>query len=357
MATERYEFKGALEFCKQVFTKFSYTEEEAGIIAEAILTSDLFGIMTHGILLLSSYEEAMEHGRIDPKARPEILQETPVSALMEGHSAMGHLTAYRAMELAIKKAKESGIGVVSVRNSNHYGFAGFYPLMAIKQNMIGFSTTNTEGIMVPTNGKRALLGTNPLAFGMPAHPFPLLLDVATTIIPSSKLTMHTVSKTPLQEGWAIDSTGNPSTDAAEVRRCLSEKISGGLLPFGGHKGYGISLMLEALTGILAGGFTSDMVRYDPWKDQMCHLFVAMDYGMFGDKSAIELRLSSYLEMIRTSERANPDVPILTHGEKEFRTMKENQQKGIAILDTTYADLKELAKRMEISLSDFLIPVK
>ena len=186
-------------------------------------------------------------------AEPEIVFQTPVSAVIDGHAGMGQLIGHRAMTLAIEKAQAAGIGMVSVRNSNHYGIAGYYARMACERGLIGMSCTNSAAIMVPTFGRKAMLGSDPIAVAVPADPYAFIFDASTTVVTRGKLEMYNKEGRPLPEGWAVGGDGRPSTDAADVLACITAKQGGGILPLGGstektgsHKGYGNAMICEIL---------------------------------------------------------------------------------------------------------------
>ena len=219
------------------------------------MQADLFGIESHGAQRMMYYHQNIKSGSVDVRARAEVLRETPVSALMDGHFAMGHLTAAKAMRMAIEKAKTAGIGMVVVRNSSHYGIAGYYPLMAEREGLAAFSMTNTGPIMVPTFGREMMLGTNPMAFCMPADPYPFWFDASTTVVTLGKVEVYNKRGKPMPEGWTIDGAGQPCSDAHRMNESDPERRSGRrILPLGGegertsgHKGYGLAIMVEALT--------------------------------------------------------------------------------------------------------------
>ena len=196
--------KNVLEkFCKDAFGKFGFSVEESSIITDVLITADMYGIESHGMQRLSRYHKGIESGRIHPDGRLEIVFETPVSAVFDGHNGMGQLISYRAMETAIKKAHQTGVAFVSVRNSNHYGIAGYYAQMAAKEGLIGISCTNSEAIMVPTFSRQAMLGSNPVAMAVPAEPYPFLYDASTTVVTRGKLEMDRKAEKPLPDGWAL----------------------------------------------------------------------------------------------------------------------------------------------------------
>ena len=170
-------------FCREVFKGYHFTEEESRQITDVLLAADLSGIESHGIQRLIRYHQEITGGLVKLDAKPEVVFETPLSAVIEGNDCMGQTLGIRAMNMAIDKARQHGFGMITVRNSNHYGIAGYYAKMAVKEDMIGMCMTNTEAIMVPTFGRQAMLGTNPIAFAMPADPVPFSFDAATTVVP------------------------------------------------------------------------------------------------------------------------------------------------------------------------------
>ena len=233
------------KFCMEAFQKFGFTKDESRIISDVLIMSDDFGIESHGMQRLVRYHKGIESGLIKIDAKPEVVFETPISAVIDGHSGMGQLLGHYAMEKAIEKAKTSGVGIVTVRNSNHYGIAGYYARMAMDQGLIGFSCTNSEAIMVPTFGKKAMLGSNPIACSAPADPYPFFFDASTTVVTRGKLEMYNKMDKPTPNGWAVNKDGVSSTSAAEVLGNIKAHEGGGIVPLGGdteqmggHKGYG-----------------------------------------------------------------------------------------------------------------------
>lgn len=338
-------------FCEKVFSAYGFSEEEAEKITDILLAADLSGIESHGIQRLTRYHHEMtDLGYVRLGARPEIVTETPVAATVDGHDGMGQLVASFAMELAIRKAKQSGVGLVTVRNSNHFGIAGYYASMAAEQGLMGIAMTNSESIMVPTFGREPVLGTNPIAFSMPAEPVRFLFDAATTVVPRGKLEVYVKRGNGLPAGWALDETGRDSTEADRVLKNIISKAGGGILPLGGsgeatsgYKGYGFGLICEICCGILAQGNTSDKIARTPGPIHTSHFFAAVDYGMFGDKKEIENRLSALLDTIRNSEKAEGQERIYIHGEKEFEARAGILAEGVPLNEKTYAEMKSIAE--------------
>jgi LDH2 family malate/lactate/ureidoglycolate dehydrogenase len=361
---DRFSSQKIREFSVMVFQKLNYSREEAEQISDVIITSDLFGIESHGCHRLKLYTDGVASiGRIKQGKKPEILRETATSALIEGHEYMGQICSVMAADIAIEKARKTGIAYVAVRNSNHFGIAGYYAKKILDEHLLGIVMTNTEASMVPTGGKKSLLGTNPIAVGMYAEPYPFIFDAATTVVPRGKLEVYTKKSAPIPEGWAIDNRGQPSRDPQKIHACIIAKDFGGILPLGGngetnggHKGYGLGLIVEIMTGILAGGVTSDHVREVFSEDRCSHMFLAIDYGMFGDTRVIENQLSQYLEKLRNSP-ASGDKPVMTHGQKEMINYQNNLKNGIFLNEKTQQEIIAIAKQFDVNPDLYLVPVK
>ena len=338
------------EFCVKVFQGYGFNEEEAGQITDVLLAADLSGIESHGIQRLIRYHKEITGGMVKLGAKPEIVFETPLSAVIEGNDAMGQTLGVQAMQLAIDKAKKSGFGMVTVRNSNHYGIAGYYTKLAAEQGLVGMCMTNTEAIMVPTFGKQAMLGTNPIAFAMPAQPTIYSFDAATTVVPRGKLEVYVKRGNGLPVGWAVDEEGHDSDDADRVLKNIIAKTGGGILPLGGsgemtsgYKGYGFAMLCEIATAILSGGTTSNYIYKTPGRSNIAHCFIALDHGMFGDKAEIEANLSKYLQEIRESAKAEGQDRIFIHGEKEAEAKDRVLREGVFLNEKTYAEMEMIAE--------------
>ena len=350
MQYHHVDYKALRAFCVKVFQGYGFTESQGQQITDVLLDADLSGIESHGIQRLIRYHKEITSGMVQLNAQPEIVFETPLSAVIEGNDAMGQILGVQAMELAIQKAKASGFGMVTVRNSNHYGIAGYYTKMAAEQGLIGLCMTNTEAIMVPTFGKQAMLGTNPIAFAMPAQPTIYSFDAATTVVPRGKLEVYVKRGNGIPVGWAVDEDGHDSSDADRVLKNIIGKTGGGILPLGGsgeltsgYKGYGFAMLCEIATAILSGGTTSNYIYKTPGRANICHCFIALDHGMFGDKAKIEADLSKYLQEIRESAKAEGQNRIFIHGEKEAEAHIRVLEEGVWLNDKTYAEMQMIAE--------------
>lgn len=359
MAYATWSFEALDHFCHDVFRAFGFDEEETAIIDDVLLTSDLYGIESHGMQRMVRYHKGIEKGTIHPKAKPEVVLETPISAVIDGHSGMGQLIGKFAMEKAIQKAQTTGVGIVTVRNSNHYGIAGYYAQMASKLGLIGFSCTNSEAIMVPTYAARVMLGSNPLAFAVPAEPYPFLFDASTTVVTRGKLEMYNKAGKPLPDGWALDQNGNPTNNAPLVLGNIVSKSGGGILPLGGseeltgsHKGYGYGMIAELFSSILSQGNTSNECCTFPDKTGICNGFAAIDPAAFGDPEAIKAHFSEYLQALRDAPKAEGKECIYTHGEKEVFAEKKHREEGIPVADGTMIELADLCSYLKLDFASY-----
>jgi len=363
MNSIHFTYEQLRRLCTDAFTAFGFTREDAAAITDVLLLADLYGIESHGSQRLVRYHKAIENGSVDVHAKPEIVFETPVSAVIDGHAGMGQLIAIYAQKLAIEKAKASGMAFVTVRNSNHFGIAGYYTKMAADAGMIGIATTNSESIMVHTNSRQAMLGSNPLAFAMPADPVPFWFDAATTVVPRGRLEVYAKAGKPLPDGWAVDASGEVCTDAERVLDCIIRKElgGGGILPLGGaeedsgsHKGYGFAMISEILCAITSGGATSNHhVRAKGVGAGTCHAFIVIDPAIFGDAEGMRAHLSAFLGELRGAARRNPDMRIFTHGEKEQECAASRRKHGIDVNINTVAEMQNMCAYLGMDAEDYI----
>lgn len=340
-------------FCQDAFEGFGFSPEEASIIKDVLMMSDMYGIQSHGMQRVVRYHKGIEKGLININAKPEVVFETPVSAVIEGHDAMGQLVGHFAMELAIKKAKESGIGIVSARNSNHYGIAGYYADLALKEGLIGFSCTNSEAIMVPTFARKAMLGSNPIAFTMPAEPYNFFFDASTTVVTRGKLEMYNKLGKELPNGWALNKDGKASQDAGEVLGNISDHVGGGIMPLGGnteqlgsHKGYGYGMLCEIFASIFSQGGTSNKCMIGG-RSNICHGFMAINPAIFGNPEDVKKHFSTFLQELREAPKAEGAERIYTHGEKEAEAIEVCRKEGVPVIDKTVAELFDVCNLLKL----------
>jgi len=361
MATKylHYSYEQLNKFCMDAFTKFGFKQDEAKIITDVLLLSDLYGIESHGMQRLVRYHKGIEKGLIKIDAKPEVVFETPVSAVIDAHDAMGQLAGHFGMSLAIEKAKKVGMAVVSVRNSNHYGIAGYYAKMACDQGLIGVSMTNSEAIMVPTFARMAMIGSNPIAVSMPADPYPFFFDASTTVVTRGKLEVYNKMEKPLPDGWALNKDGHASSDAKDVLANIVAKNGGGIMPLGGnteqlgsHKGYGYGMLCEIMCSMFSQGTPSSHVNVGS-KSGTCHGFMVIDPKVFGDTEAIKAHFSAYLQELRDTPKADGQTRIYTHGEKEAFAYQDRMKNGIDVNQKTVVEMCDLAAYLGMDYKAYL----
>ncbi len=359
MDSVRYSYEQLKTFCNDAFCKFGFSLKDAEIITDVLLLSDLYGIESHGMQRLVRYHKGIENGLIKVDAKPETVFETPVSVVIDGHDGMGQLISVGAMNLAIEKAKKSGIAIVSVKNSNHFGIAGYYAKMACDAGLIGFAMTNSEAIMVPTYSRLAMLGSNPIAISMPAEPYPFFFDASTTVVTRGKLEIYNKLSKPLPEGCALDENGNACTDAERVLKNIVGKKGGGIMPLGGnteqlgsHKGYGYGMICEIFTSIFSGGLTANHTHKDG-KGGTCHGFMAINPDIFGDREGMKERFSTFLQELRDAPKAEGQPRIYTHGEKEVFAYADRMKNGIDVNINTVAEMKDLCDYLNMDSVKYL----
>ncbi len=351
----RVDYKNAKKFCEESFIRVGFSEEESQIISDVILLSDLYGIESHGLQRLKMYQDNIKSGLVKVDKKADVVFETPVSGVLDANFSIGHLASHQGMSLAIKKAKTTGVGIVTVRNSNHFGIAGYYSKLACDEGFLGLAFTNSEALMVPTFGILPMLGSNPIACAMPADPYDFFFDASTTVVTRGKLEVYKKLGKPLPKGWAIDQDGNISSDASEIIDNIKEGRGGGILPLGGdnenlggHKGYGYGVLTEIFSSIISLGMTSNQcLKGDV--DGCCHGFIAIDPNIFGDSKLIKDHLSNFLQELRDSPKAQGQDRIYTHGEKEIIAMKDRLDNGIRINEKTMNELYDLASNLNIDI--------
>ena len=321
------------QFMVDVFVELGVPLEDAKICADVLITSDKRGIDSHGVNRLKPmYYDRIRKGVQFPNVKHKVVRETSTTAVIEGNRGMGHVIAKKSMELAIEKAKKHGLGMVVVRNSTHYGIAGYYVLMAVEIGMIGISGTNARPSVAPTYGVEPMLGTNPLTFGMPTdEDFPFILDPATSIIQRGKVEVNARTGEPLSEGLVIDSKGDYMTDPEKILEKLAKGEAsflpiGGKVETGGYKGYGYSTVVEILSSALQSGkFLKSITGVN-----VGHFFIAINIESFTDLDSFKKTTGDLLRELRFSKKMPEEERIYTAGEKEHLAWLERKDKGVPL---------------------------
>lgn len=348
------------QFMVDTFVALGVSKDDAQISADVLISSDLRGIDSHGISRLKPiYVDKIIAGVINPKTHFEIVREGPTTAVVDGHNSLGHVIAKRAMGLAIDKAKQYGMGMVAVRNSSHYGIAGYYPMMAADNGMIGITGTNARPSIAPTFGVEPLLGTNPLCFGMPTdEEFPFVLDCATSTSQRGKVEVYARYDQPVPEGWVIDQEGKSLTNAKQILDLLVQGRAA-FTPLGGagedqagYKGYGYATVVEILSAALQSGsyltMLTGMSDGKPAPARLGHFFMAVDITAFTELEQFRKITGDILRRLREAKKAPGAERIYTAGEKEYLSINDRREKGIPITESLQEDMLAIAKQLDLT---------
>ena len=350
------------EFMVKVLEKSGVPIADAKIITDVLIQADKFGFDSHGVNRLKPiYLDRIKDGILNPVTNFKVVREGPTTAVIDGQNGMGHVISTNAMKMAVDKAKQFGMGMVVVRNSSHYGFAGYYSLMAVKENMIGITGTNARPSIAPTFGVEGMLGTNPLTFGIPTdEAFPFLLDCATSITQRGKVELYAREGKEMSKGWVIDDKGESKTDSIAA---LDDFIAGraALTPLGGvgeelggYKGYGYATVVEILSSALQqGNYMKMLLGFQDGKKvpyNLGHFFIAIDINAFVEPDDFKKTTGDILRQLRASKKMPGQDRIYTAGEKEYDTWIYRKDKGIPFGEDLLAEFKGICK--DYALDDF-----
>ena len=343
-------------FTEQIFLAIGCPAADATLATETLLAADLRGIDSHGVARLVGYVRLWEAGRINTSPRVGVTYETLSTAVVDGDGGLGLVVGPKAMRVAIEKAQQVGTGWVSVKNSNHFGIAGYHAMLALAHDMIGIAMTNASPLVAPTNSQKRLLGTNPIAVAVPAGEQPdFVADMATTTAANGKLEIAQRKNLPIPEGWAQDAAGHSTTDANAV------KNGGALLPLGGatgsHKGYALGAIVDILSAVLSGA------NYGPWVPPFVaflepaanpvgqglgHFFGAMRVDAFRPADEFKAHMDNWITTFRNAQ-AIEGKQVLIPGDPERETAARRLLNGIALLEPVVRDLEGLGTRFGVKL--------
>lgn len=322
------------KLAKTIFEKAGLSPDDADIITEVLTETEARGVFTHGFIRLPRYVDCLLSGGIKKDGTYETLVDTPSWSVLDGNNNLGIVISYKATSLAIRKAAETGIGVVNVRHSHHFGAAGYYTSMCADKSMAGFAMSNGDVLLAATGAKNRSIGNNPFSFAFPANKYgKIVYDIAMSHTSDQKVIKMAKDNLPLPEGWIIDKNGKPTTDASEYEK------GGTLLPFGGYKGYGMAMMVETLAGILSGSATTKNVH--AWNTDpnvggnVGHFFMALDLSKTGDVNAFRDKTDALIEEMKNSPKAEGVSEIYFPGEIEAAKSALCRQRGwMDIADST-----------------------
>jgi len=356
MEKQTFDFAQLYEFAVSVFQSIDFKEEDARLAAEVLLAADLRGIDSHGIARLSGYVRLWEVGRLNPRPNIRVVHETPATATIDGDAGVGLVVAPYAMRIAIEKAKQVGSGWVAVKNSNHFGIAGYHAMMALAHDMIGMAMTNASPIVAPTFSIERLLGTNPIALAVPAgEEPPFVADFATTTAANGKFEILEREGRQAPSGWLQDAEGKPTTDPQ------ARKQGGALLPLGSdyehgsHKGYCLGAMVDILTAVLSGAnygpWVPPFVSYlplpqNPVGEGIGHFMGAMRIDAFRPVEDFKKHMDHWIRRFRSS-KAIDGKQVLIPGDPERENEAQRRRTGIPLMPQVIEDLEQLAERFAL----------
>lgn len=358
VGSARFDAASLARFAAAALVAAGMTEADARLTADTLVQTDLRGVMTHGLVRLPIYLNSLRSGSIDPTAQPVLVREDASTALMDGTNAMGQVVGVRAMEVAIRKARQTGTAAVAVRHSNHFGACAYYAMLAAQEGMIGIAMTNGSAAMAPWGGVDALVGTNPFALATPGPldgqggdadgPCPVVLDIAMTIGARGKIKLAELKGESLPPGWALDADGRPTQDPTAA-------LAGSVAPMAGHKGYGLGVFVDLLTAALSGaalspelenmGFTENrdpVVGPEPVGSGTGHWLLAVDVSRFLPLEDFRRRVRGYAAMLKGTRLAAGASGVYLPGELECISHRRSLADGIAYEPHVIADLQDIA---------------
>jgi ureidoglycolate dehydrogenase (NAD+) len=329
-------------FCRLVMMKAGLTEDDARISAQVMVTNDTWGIYTHGTRQLRYLLRAVRAGRLDPKAKPGIAEEGPGWTIVDGHHAFPMVTATTGMRTAIDKAKMNGIAYTGVRGSSHFGAAGYYANMAMKEDLIGISVSNADPIMTIPGASARIFGTNPFSYAIPAgKEKPVFLDIAVSTVAATKVLAAQDMGKSIPDNWVVNKEGLPTTDPNDFL------AGGAMVPMAGHKGYGMALLIEVLAAVMTGAaVTQEMpswVKEQPNPVNQGHAFIAIDVGTIMPIGHFKQRMDHMIQEIKSAPKAKGSDRIYLPGEMEWERREIALEKGMELPDHVVLSLTETAE--------------
>lgn len=337
------------QFAADLLLRVGVGDEDARLTARSLLEANLRGVDTHGVTrVLVPYLRRLQAGVTNPHTETVVLRDAPSAALLDGRNSIGQVVAARAMRLAIAKARDTGSAWVGVAHSNHFGTAAFYALMAVEQDMVGIVMTNGIASVAPTGGRAAMLSTNPISFAIPAgQEPPVVVDMATSVVARGRIMLYEKQGIPLPDGWALDDSGRPTNDAGAALR-------GTLVPFGGYKGYALSLVIDLLCGVMTGALFGSHF-HGPLAEDMehpmdvGHVFGVIDPARFLPLPVFQARMDQALGELRACPPAEGSRGVLIPGDIERNERERRLREGIPLPDAVIADFQQLS-------ADFGVPM-
>lgn len=338
---------------KDIFISLEVIEEEAEKVSEILVETDLRGVYSHGVIRVPIYVKRIKLGFVNPKSKIEIIRDHHASAVLDANNCLGQISSTKAMQIAIDKADKYSVGVVVVKNSNHFGAAAAYTLQAVNKDMIGFATTNAACRMAPTGGKEQIIGNNPFSYAIPTgEELPIVLDISCSVVSLGKILLKMKKGEEIPIGWALDKQGNNTTDPNKAI-----ESGGSLVPIGEHKGYGMALVNDILSGILGnstGGIDVQSL-YNLNTDKKFgagHFFLAIKIDNFVPIDRFKHRIDKRIKEIKNSSKKEGVKQIYLPGEIEFKNKEINLRNGIPLAEEVIEDLRKTAEELGINIDSY-----
>jgi L-2-hydroxycarboxylate dehydrogenase (NAD+) len=345
---KRVDHQRLVEFVGSSFKKLGVPKEDAEIGANVLVQADLRGVDTHGVIRFnpqSWYVKWLSEGSMTARANLRVVRESASTALLDGDRGIGMVIGHRAMELAIRKARESGVGLVAVRNSRHYGMSAYYSMMALPHDMIGIAMTNASRQVVPTFGREPRFGTNPMCFAVPAlDERPFVLDMATTTAAAGKLELAARQGKSIPHGWALNERAEATDDPKTAQRARRLLPLGGSREGGSHKGYGLGIVVEILCGVLSGTLTALNADQDP----RGHFFGAIRVDQFRPVDEFKRDMDRLIRELKSTPPIEGQSRVYAAGEIEFETAEERTERGIPLLPSVLQGLRDVGAQLGVT---------
>ena len=346
-ASKRIDHERLVRFVQAAFEKLGVPSAEAQIGADALVAADLRGVDTHGVIRFSPqawYVKWLSEGSMTARPNIRIVSESASTALIDGDRGMGMVIGHRAMELAVAKAKQSGIGMVGVRNSRHYGMSAYYAMQTLPHDMIGIAMTNASRQVVPTFGREARFGTNPMCFAVPADKeLPFVLDMATTTAAAGKLELAARMEKAIPLGWALNENAQATDDPRVAQKARRLLPLGGSRDSGSHKGYGLAIVVEILCGVLTGTLTALNADQDP----RGHFFGAIRIDAFRAVDEFKRDMDRLIQELKSTPPIAGQDRVYVAGEIEFETAEERSERGIPLLPSVLQGLRDVSEQLGV----------
>lgn len=350
------------DFCSDIFGKLGMSPDKARDCSEILVAADARGIGSHGVARLWRYVNGIQAGIMKPETESEVIYQTPISRVIDAHGGIGLSLSKSIMKDVVQQAEVSGFSVAAVRDSNHFGVAGYYAMMALPKDMIGIAMTNTAALGVATFGRDVQFGTNPIAVAVPAAEQPaFVLDMATTVVTRGKIEEYHRESSPLPKGWAVDKEGADTSDSASLLQDMLVQAGGGILPlggrgeeFGGHKGFGLGVLVDIMTAVTSGGiFGKSVVDSKKTSARVCHSFAAMRVDLFREASEFKADMDKLLLEISNSNPAVGQDRVYYAGLKEYEHELKCGKIGIPVTHKVWNILQNISIEQGVNLPEVM----